>query len=321
MTLPKAVVSATEELAAMEQQLQAPAPETPPPDGQTEPPPQPQPSPEPEPTPPVASADEPPPPQEPEEKWEHKYRRLQGKYDAEVPRLHQHVRELQAAIQQMQQQMQAPPPPPAAEKPAEPERYVSDEDVVNYGADFVDIQRRIALDATRELRKQVDELKAQLAQTGQAVQQTGQVVNTVTFEQKLLDAVPDFRTINNDPAWVAWLNEVDPILRGPRRLVAQAAYQRADVEAVKGYVDLFKQTRQAPPAKPEIDREQELRRQVQPSRSAPSAPVNAQKTYTLQEADNLFHRMQQLTAQGRIEEAKRLDAEISTAYAEGRVVV
>jgi hypothetical protein len=31
--------------------------------------------------------------------------------------------------------------------------------------------------------------------------------------------------------------------------------------------------------------------------------------------------MQQLTAQGRIEEAKRLDAEISTAYAEGRVVV
>lgn len=322
MTLPKAVVSATEELAAMEQQLQAPAPEATPSDGQTEPPPQPQLSPEPEPAPTVAPTDAPPPAPEAEEKWEHKYRRLQGKYDAEVPRLHQQVKELQLALQQMQHQIQAPPPPPAApEKPAEPERYVSDEDVVNYGADFVDIQRRIALDATRELRKQVDELKAQLAQTGQAVQQTGQVVNTVTFEQKLLDAVPDFRTINNDPAWVAWLNEVDPILRGPRRLVAQAAYQRADVEAVKGYVDLFKQTRQAPPAKPEIDREQELRRQVQPSRSAPSAPVNAQKTYTLQEADNLFHRMQQLTAQGRIEEAKRLDAEISTAYAEGRVVV
>ena len=96
MTLPKAVAAATEELAALEQQLQAPVePETPP-DGQTETPPAPEPSPEPAPAAPVASTDVPhPEPQEvPEEKWEHKYRRLQGKYDAEVPRLHQQVKEL-----------------------------------------------------------------------------------------------------------------------------------------------------------------------------------------------------------------------------------
>jgi ribosomal protein L29 len=239
---------------------------------------------------------------------------LQGKYDAEVPRLHQQVRELQAAIQQMQHQINAPPPPPAApEKPAEPERYVSDEDVANYGEDFVDIQRRIALDATRELRKQIDELKTQLVQQHTQVQ-------TVSFETTLRQAIPDFAAVNADPDWVAWLNEVDPLLRGPRRMVAQAAYERQDVEAINGYVELFKQSRAAPP-KPEVNREQELRRQVQPSRSAASAPINAQKTYTMAEADALFNRMQQLTAQGRIDEAKRLDAEISTAYAEGRVLV
>jgi uncharacterized protein YukE len=319
MTLPKAVVAATEELAALEQQLQAPVTETPPPDGQTEQVAPEPPFPEPAPAPPVASTDEPPPAPEAEEKWEHKYRRLQGKYDAEVPRLHQQVRELQAAIQQMQHQIHAPPPA-APEKLAEPERYVSDEDVANYGEDFVDIQRRIALDATRELRKQIDELKTQLAQTGQAVQQTGQAVNTVTFEQRLVDTIPDFKAVNNDPTWIAWLNEVDPLLRGPRRMVAQAAYERGDVEAINGYVELFKQSRAAP-TKPEVNREQELRRQVQPSRSAASAPINAQKTYTMAEADALFNRMQQLTAQGRIDEAKRLDAEISTAYAEGRVLV
>lgn len=167
MTLPKAVAAATEELAALEQQLQAPVePETPP-DGQTEDThPTPEPSPEPAPAAPVASSDVPhPEPQEvPEEKWEHKYRRLQGKYDAEVPRLHAQVRELQGVLAQMQQQMQAPPPP--AEQPKEPDKYVSDEDVANYGEDFVDIQRRITLDATRDLRKQVEELKAQLAQQG-----------------------------------------------------------------------------------------------------------------------------------------------------------
>ena len=101
MTLPKAVAAATEELAALEQQLQAPVePETLP-DGQTEDAhPAPEPSPEPVQAAPVASTDV--PPEVPEEKWEHKYRRLQGKYDAEVPRLHQQVKELQAALQQMQ---------------------------------------------------------------------------------------------------------------------------------------------------------------------------------------------------------------------------
>lgn len=312
MTLPKAVAAATEELAALEQQLQAPVEETPSADGQTETPPAPEPSPEPAPEPTVASSDG--PSEVPEEKWEHKYRRLQGKYDAEVPRLHQQVKELQAALQQMQHQIaQAPPPPPPApDKPAEPERYVSDEDVANYGEDFVDIQRRITLDATRELRKQVEELKTQLAQQGSQVQ-------SVSFETRLLQAVPDFREINDDPSWIAWLNEVDPLIRGPRRAVAQQAFSQGDVEAVKSYVDLWRKGQTPAQPAPAVSREQELKRQVQPSRATAAAPTNAQKSYTLAEADAIFNKMQALVGQGRFEEAKRLDAEISTAYAEGRV--
>lgn len=313
MTLPKAVAAATEELAALEQQLQAPAPETPPPDGQTETHSAPEPIPEPAPAAPVASSDV--PSEVPEEKWEHKYRRLQGKYDAEVPRLHQQVKELQAALQQMQHQVQqAPPPPP--EKPAEPERYVSDEDVANYGEDFVDIQRRITLDATRDLRKQVEDLKAQLAQQGSQVQ-------SVSFETRLLQEIPDFREVNNDPSWIAWLNEVDPLLRGPRRAIAQQAFVAGDVEAVKSYVDLWRKGQTTKPAaQPPISREQELQRQVQPSRATASAPASGgKKTYTMGEAEALFNRIQHLTAQGRIDEAKRLDAEISAAYAEGRISV
>lgn len=309
MTLPKAVVDATEELAALEQHLQAPVtPVEPEPDGQTEDVP---PAPEP---PRVASSDVPQePPEVPEEKWEHKYRRLQGKYDAELPRLHQQVRELQGVIQHLQQAPPAPPAPSPA-RPPEPEKYVSDEDVASYGEDFVDIQRRITLDTTRELRQQVDELRAQLAQQSTQVQ-------TVSFETQLLEAIPGFRQLNQDPAWVEWLDEFDPMIRGPRRMVAQAAYHRGDVEAVKGYVDLFRQSRGTPPvAAPKADRQQELQRQVQPSRASGSVPpTGAKKTYTLGEADALFNRIQHLTAQGRIDEAKRLDAEISAAYAEGRI--
>ena len=316
MTLPKAVAAATEELAALEQQLQAPVePETAP-DGQTEDAhPTPEPSPEPVTAAPVASTDVPhPEPQEvPEEKWEHKYRRLQGKYDAEVPRLHAQVRELQGVLAQMQQQMQAPPPP--AEQPKEPDKYVSDEDVANYGEDFVDIQRRITLDATRDLRKQVEDLKAQLAQQGSQVQ-------SVSFEAQLLKAVPDFEQINADPAWIEWLNEVDPLIRAPRRAIAQQAFVAGDVEAVKSYVDLWRKSQAPAQPAPAVSRQQELQRQVQPSRATASAPTSGgKKTYTLGEAEALFNRIQHLTAQGRIDEAKRLDAEISAAYAEGRISV
>ena len=317
MTLPKAVAAATEELAALEQQLQAPVePETPP-DGQTEDThPTPEPSPEPATAAPVASTDVPhPEPQEvPEEKWEHKYRRLQGKYDAEVPRLHQQVKELQAALQQMQHHIQQVPPPQP--QPKEPERYVSDEDVANYGEDFVDIQRRITLDATRDLRKQVEELKAQLHQQGTQVR-------TVSFETQLLDAIPDFKRVNNDPSWVEWLNTYDPLLRAPRRAVAQAAYAQGDVAAVKEYVELWRKSQgQAAPEAPKVSREKELQRQVQPSRASAAAPSSgAKKSYTMGEAEAIFNRIQHLTAQGRIDEAKRLDAEISAAYAEGRISV
>ena len=313
MTLPKAVAAATEELAALEQQLQAPVePETLS-DGQTEDThPTPEPSPEPALAAPVASTDV--PPEVPEEKWEHKYRRLQGKYDAEVPRLHQQVKELQAALQQMQHQVQQAPPPPPPETPAEPERYVSDEDVANYGEDFVDIQRRITLDATRELRKQVEELKAQLAQQGSQVQ-------SVSFEARLLKAVPDFEQINADPAWIEWLNEVDPLIRGPRRAIAQQAYTNGDVEAVKSYVGLWRKGQTTKPAaQPPVSREQELQRQVQPSRASAAVPASGgKKVYTRGEANAVFNKMQALVAQGRLDEAKRLDAEISDAFAEGRI--
>lgn len=318
MTLPKAVAAATEELAALEQQLQAPVESDLPPDGQTEEtPPALEPAPEPVPAAPVASSDV--PPEVPEEKWEHKYRRLQGKYDAEVPRLHAQLREMQTAIQQMQHAQQAPPPSPVPEKAAEPEKYVSDEDIVTFGEDYVDLQRRVALDTTRELRKQVELLKAQMAQQGSQVQ-------TVTFESQLAQAVPDFKDINVDPAWIEWLNEFDPLLRAPRRAIAQQAYARGDVDAVKSYVELFKQAHGAPPAPPpepqKPSRQQELQRQVQPSRASASAPTTgAKKTYTMGEAEALFNRISHLTAQGRIDEAKRLDAEISAAYAEGRISV
>ncbi|MBP6581911.1 MAG: hypothetical protein KA204_00315 [Chromatiaceae bacterium] len=303
MAIPRNVAIATNDLAELEAQLTAPvAPEEDlpePPDAPTDPAPE-----HPEPPAPVAPPDV--PATDPEEKWESRYRHLQGKYDAELPRLHAQIKELHAILAQR-------PEPQAPPQQAEPERYVTDEDVANYGDDYIDVHRRITLDTVRDLKTELATLKAQL-------ERTGEQVGTVSFETKLAQAVPDFETINSNPEWVGWLNEVDPILRGPRRLVAQAAYARGDVEAVKAYVDLWKQLHAQPVTEPKADRQQELRRQVQPSRTTASAPATSAKLYSMAQATEVFDKMQRLVAQGRIEEANRLDAEISAAYNEGRVI-
>lgn len=303
MAIPRSVAIATNDLAELEAQLTAPvAPEEDlpePPDAPTDPAPE-----HPESPAPVAPPDV--PATDPEEKWESRYRHLQGKYDAELPRLHAQIKELHAILAQR-------PEPPAPTQAPEQEKYVTDDDVANYGEDYIDVHRRITLDTVRDLKTELATLKAQL-------ERTGEQVGTVSFETKLAQAVPDFEAINANPEWVAWLNEVDPILRGPRRMVAQAAYARGDVEAVKAYVDLWKQLHAQPVTEPKADRQQELRRQVQPSRTTASAPATSAKLYSMAQATEVFDKMQRLVAQGRIEEANRLDAEISAAYNEGRVI-
>lgn len=255
----------------------------------------------------------------PEEKWEHKYRRLQGKYDAEVPRLHSEIKELRALIEQLQ----APKPEEKPEeKPARVEPLVTEQDVDAFGDDLIDLQRRVtrevlASEFNKELdkiRKENEVLKSQLTQ-----------VQGNTFETRLRQAVPDFDQINQDQRWVEWLNEVDPMLRAPRRTAAQAAWNNGDVEAVKAYVDLFKQSIGADQEKsPQTQRKRqaELKRQVQPSKAtstATSAQAGQQKTYSAQEADGIFRQVQRLITEGRHEEAAALENEISAAYVEGRV--
>ncbi len=254
--------------------------------------------------------DTPPETSEREEPWEDRYRHLEGKYRAEVPRLHAELRELRAEIDLLRQKA-APPAPAAPEQ--EPERFVTDQDVDAFGEDLIDLQRRVAREVGREFRAELTKLQ----QENQALREQVGVVQFGSFETRLRQAIPDFDQVNQSREWIEWLNAYDPLLQGPRRVVAEAAYNRNDVDAVKAYVDLFKQTL-VPAQRP--DRQAELKRQIQPAKATAGATPNAQtKLYTSAEAAAVFNRIQRLTMQGDIDAAAALEAEISTAYVEGRV--
>lgn len=321
MALPKQVEAQLKEIEAIEKQLAqgqdpqpAPAdPVDPAPAKPTEPA-------DPKPADPAPKPVEPTPaPADPvaEEKWEQKYKTLKGMYDAEVPRLHAELRDLKATVESLRKATETKPAEPT--KPAAPEKLVTDEDVAAFGQDLIEVQRKVAREVAAEFRKDIDELRAENATLREQLTKTGSQVVEASFEQRLHRLVPDFDVVNADPKWIEWLNEVDPLLRGPRKMVAQDAFNRGDAEAVADYVKLFKKT--TAPVEPTPQVAEELERQIQPTRSATSAqtPSPKGKVYTTGDIDKMFQKVAQLGNQGKVEEARKLEAEIDAAYMEGRV--
>lgn len=319
MALPKQVEQQLKEIEALEKQLMGeidtPAPQDPAPD--PEPPAEPL-------EPKLADPPEPKPienpaPEVPEETWQQKYKTLKGMYDAEVPRLHAQVKELQTFVTQLKQQVDAKPDPAlTTQTQARSENLVTDEEVEAFGKDLIEVQRKVAREVAMEFRAEIDALKAENSELKKQVQQTGNQVGEVSFEQRLYHLVPDWSALNADPQWIAWLDEFDPMLRAPRRAAAQGAYNSGDADGVAYYVKMFKDVT----ATPVVDTKQaELERQVQPTRSATSqTPVSQKgKTYTTRDVEKMFLKVKDLNIAHKYDEAKKLEAEIDAAYMEGRV--
>lgn len=308
MALPKQVEATLKELEIIEKQLEE---QQSPPQEELEPKAElaPEPQPEVKPESPVDAAAE--------ETWQQKYRTLKGMYDAEVPRLHSQVKELTARMEQFQRDAEATKPEP---KPAYvPEQLVTDEDVQAFGEDLIEVQRKVAREVAGEFRRDLDSLKAENEELRKQLTATGSQVNEASFEQRLHRLVPNFQEVNSDPKWIDWLDEVDPLLRAPRKVVAQEAFNRADAEGVKYYVDLFlNNTGSVAPN----SKATELQRQIQPNRSASATaqPSPKGRNFTNADIEKMFQKAADLSGKGRIEEALKLEAEIDAAYMEGRVV-
>lgn len=252
-------------------------------------------------------------PQE-EETWQQKYRTLQGMYDAEVPRLHAQLKELKAQMKELQT-----PKVEEAPKPKERKKLVTDDDVQAFGEDLIEVQRKVAREVAQEFQEELEKLRSDNDVLREQLTKTGSQVSEASFEQRLHRMVPDFDQINADPKWIAWLNEVDPMIRAPRMTVAQEAFNRGDAEGVAYYVNMFKQGI-APASQPKGPNE-ELERQIQPNRSATNtAPVQPKgKTYSVKQIEAMFKKAADLGGRGDIDAARKLEAEIDAAYMENRV--
>jgi hypothetical protein len=208
-------------------------------------------------TPPSAQAPTPAPTPAPTvEAWEQKYRVLQGKYNAEVPRLQTQLRETLAKVDSLQQQViatqglmasfsqrggvAAPGQTPA---PAGPATLVKDDEINDYGRDLYDFIQRAAKQAVlpevesriRPVTQQVEQISNQ-AQS--VAKQTAQTAQERVFTA-LASAVPNWEQVDTDERFHEWLDQVDPYSGARRGELLKQAYQRHDAPRVVAFFKGF----------------------------------------------------------------------------------
>lgn len=263
-----------------------------------------------------------PPPAPTEENWEHKFRSLQGLFNKNVPELQGQVKSLTQRLDQALGALEA-----ARTTKQEPKEQaqaaVDPKDVENFGADLVDMVNRIAERRFGGVAQQVDakiaELQKMLGTVEQRLEGTNQTV-AVTAEQaffdKLAKQVPEWETINANPAFLAWLAESDPVYGVPRQRALDSAREQLDVSRIVSVFRTFAPaTSSAPPVRNAVDR------QVSPKAGAANATpsVKAAAMFTQKQISDFYNDMAKGKFRGREAEAAAIEQSVNTAIAEGRV--
>ena len=270
---------------------------------------------------PVSQENEPKPAPVPEETWERKYLTLKGMYDAEVPRLHSQMREMNQQVQSLiaeaaTAKAQQPRPEPVTAKPL-----ITEQDKEAFGSDLLDLidratEQKLAgnRDLEAQLRAEINELKGKL---GSVTERQG-VSDKDRYEATLGSQVPDWEAMNVDQGFLAWLAEVDPVYGMPRQYALTNAYESLDANRTATIFKQYKATL-APAQRPQANRE--LQRQVAPTRShtspAPTTSSADRRVYTTSDIDSFYTEWRR----GMIDEAEavQIERDIHAAINEGRI--
>lgn len=243
--------------------------------------------------------------------WEQRYRSLQGMIqarDRQIEQLHTLIAGMQNSVPEAKQEQSTP---------SKGQKLLTSQDEDKFGEDLVDMARRAAREEQSEY---VQRLEAQLNALNdrlQGVAQSTAVTAQDRFEQHLTTAAPTWRTLNDDPAFVSWL-QASPA----RQRVFVEAVRAQEVDDVAYFFNEYatKNTPDQPAAQPARSIDPRLEKQVAPGKSkstpTPSAAGTEKKQWTRSEIADLFaHGKKRYTS----EEFEKLQKDAFAAQREGRV--
>jgi|SRR5262245_6237337 len=289
----------------------------------------------------------------PADGWEQKYKVLQGKYNAEVPRLQTQVRESVENIRNLQQQLTATqnllaslsaqretaPAQPSQATPPAPTKLVKDEEVREFGPDLIDVMRRVVREEHATLLPEIDRRVApvaqQVGQVAQAAQQIGARV-AQSDQQSVLallaSAVPNWQELNEDAGFLEWLDQVDPFSGHQRGAMLKQAYKAHDGSRVVAFFTGYLKEHAAvtppaapapaaaaPPAAPQRKLEQFVAPGTPKTGAASTQDGSGKRVWSRAEIGQFYADCQAGRFKGTAEQRKQIEADIFAAQREGRI--
>lgn len=260
---------------------------------------------------------------------EQRLRTLEGKYNSETKQLRAELRAAQeeaSNLRMLMATLQAAPPAQAPSAP--PAQADFSEDAETYGSDLIAKAQNWAMAA---IAPKLQELQAEVERLRTTSQVTTTKVAQTSVETTLDGAIQNWRDIDTDPAFHAWLDSVDPLSGNPRRGMLQTAYKNGEAARVLAIFRAFLaehtavtqpqgHTAPTPPAQPQAGLVplEELAAPGRPRPGAP-APQNESRIFTHAQIAAFYRDVQQGKYRGREAEQQSTEAEILRAAREGRV--
>jgi hypothetical protein len=264
--------------------------------------------------------------------WEQRYRTLQGKYDAEIPGLRTQVSSLERVIAAVQPREPAPVARPTTVVEVPPE------DIAEYGEDLV---KKTRAWARAELQHEMNAHKAEVAELKAKLGtiETSQIQSVEhTAKQTVFDGMDKdpllgstWRVTNEAPAFLNWLQQPDPMSGQQRQQMLTSAFLGGSYPRVAAFFKAYAQEHTAPqvpvtPAHtpqpgtggPSLEDLAAPGRGTGPTQSG--APAD-KRIWTSNSIAAFYRDVQRgvFAGTGREAERLRLEQDIFTAAAEGRV--
>jgi hypothetical protein len=269
------------------------------------------------------------------EDFAQKYKTLQGMYNAEVPRLHQRIQQMEQLLASLSSQPTPAASAPAAATATPPAKLVTEKDVEEYG-DAIDMMRKVTKEEMNAVMQRMSQLEGVLQQFQsnvvpqvQAVAQKQAVTAEQQFWADLTSTVSNWREVNDNQAFQAWLLEMDPLTGITRQTYLEDAQRALDARRVSAFFRTWlESTGQANVAQtqgssPAPAAKSELEKQVTPgrARSAGTPQTNKGKVYTPEDIKKFFNDVRSGKYRGREQERDRIERDIFTAQRENRIQV
>lgn len=236
-------------------------------------------------------------------RWESRYKSLEGKYKAEVPRLAASNKELAAKLQSLEYHIEEL-------KSAKPkESLIKPEEVQEFGEPLVDLIRRAAREEVSVKENEIAELKRRLESFEHSTTKNAEL----GFYEKLNAFCGDWMLINDDKDFHSWLDQYDELAGRRRQDLLAEAEEAKDATRVANFFNAWKKTQ----TNREATSSRSLESQVVPQSTMTESKPAGKKIWTRQEIANFYSKARS----GDID-AKQMvavEADIHAAQLEGRI--